>query len=162
MNKIVSILMKFSLCFFVLLASVMSHAQDFKSVAPNLDKVQPDSIRAHIKYLADDKLRGRLPGTPGFQLAMDYVIDQYKRMGLEPAGENKGFLQTVKLRRARVDRDNTLATLINGETTKDLVFGDGFVLSPNFEETKIELTAPLVFVGYGVSEPELGYDDYAG
>ena len=162
MNKIFPLLMKFSLVYFALLASVISHAQDFKAVSANLEKVQPDSIRAHIKYLADDRLRGRLPGTAGFQLAMDYVIAQYKRMGLEPAGENKTFLQSVKLRRARVDRGNTLATFINGETSKDLVFGDGFVLSPNFEETTVELTAPLAFVGYGVSEPDLGYDDYAG
>lgn len=162
MNKILTLLMKFTLFFFAVLAGTITHAQDFKDVSPNLDQVQPDSIRAHIKYLADDRLKGRLPGTPEYQLAMDYVISQYKRMGLEPAGENNGFLQTVKFRRARVDRDNTLATLINGDVSKDLVFGDGFVLSPNFEETKVELTAPLVFVGYGVSEPELGYDDYAG
>lgn len=154
--------MKFSLFFFVLLVTASASGQDFKEVSSNLEKIQPDSISAHIKYLADDRLRGRMPGTPGFQLAMDYVISKYKSMGLEPAGDNKTFLQTVKLRRARVDRDNTHAAVIDGETTKDLVFGDGFVLSPNFEETSVEVSAPLAFVGYGVSEPDLGYDDYAG
>ena len=162
MNKIFRILMKFSLFSLVLLVSGFAYAQDFKAVSPYLEKVQPDSIRAHIKYLTDDKLRGRLPNTPGYQLAMDYVITRYKSMGIEPAGENKGFLQTVKFRRARVDKDNTHATFINGETSNELVFGDSYVVSPNFEENTVEVTAPLVFVGYGVSEPELGYDDYAG
>jgi hypothetical protein len=162
MYKIFNQTLKFSLFLFAVMAYATACAQDFKDIAPNLDQVQPDSIRAHIKYLADDRLRGRLPGTPGYQLAMDYVISQFKRMGVEPAGENSGFLQTVKFRRARVDKDNTFATFITGETSKELVFGDGFVLSPNFEENKVEITAPLVFVGYGVSEPELGYDDYAG
>jgi hypothetical protein len=161
MNKIPAF-KKFSLVLLGLLVNIFAFAQDFKEVSPNLEKVQPDSIRAHVKFLADDRLRGRLPGTPGYQLAMDYVIAQYKRMGLEPAGENKGFLQTVKFRRARVDKDNTMASFISGETANNLVFGDGYVLSPNFEESKVELTAPLVFVGYGISESDLGYDDYAG
>lgn len=162
MNNIFSSHMKFSFFSLVLLVSGLASAQDFKDVSPSLQKIQPDSIRAHIKFLSDDRLRGRLPGTPGYQMAMDYVISKYKRMGLEPAGENKSYLQTVKFRRARVVKDNTHAALLSGENTNDLVFGDGFVLSPNFEETTVEVTAPLVFVGYGVSEPDLGYDDYAG
>src|SRR6187551_2911975 len=115
MDTIFSSRMKFSFFSLVLLVSGLASAQDFKDVSPFLQKVQPDSIRAHIKFLADDRLKGRLPGTPGYQMAMDYVIGEYKRMGLEPAGENKGFLQTVKLRRARVVKDNTHASLISGE-----------------------------------------------
>src|SRR5687768_18421281 len=129
MNQLFSSHMKFFFFSLVLLVSGLASAQDFKDVSPFLQKIQPDSIRAHIKFLADDRLKGRLPGTPGYQLAMDYVISQYKRIGLEPAGENKSFLQTVKLRRARVDKDNTHAVIKRGESTTDLVFGDGFVLS---------------------------------
>src|SRR5688572_27753162 len=109
--------MKFSFFPLVLLISGFAFGQDFKDVSPFLQKVQPDSIRAHIKFLTDDKLKGRLPNTPGYQLAIDYVISRFKNMGLEPAGENKSFLQTVKFRRARVDKGNTHATLINGENT---------------------------------------------
>src|SRR5690348_13373359 len=87
-------------------------AQEFKEVIPNIERVQADSIRAHIKYLASDELKGRLPNTPGYMLAMNYVITRYKSMGLEPAGENQSYLQTVKFRRAKVSKDGTRASFI--------------------------------------------------
>lgn len=137
-------------------------AQEFKAVAPLLEKVQPDSIRAHIKYLADDKLLGRLPNTPGYQMAMDYVISKYKSLGLLPAGDDQTYMQKVKLRKAKVNKDECRAVLGNGGTSKELPFGDGFIMFPNFNEKLTEANASLVFVGYGISEPEFGYDDYAG
>lgn len=150
------------LCFFaVFFASGSAGAQDFSDVSPLLRNVQPDSIRAHIKFLSDDKLKGRMPGTPGYMMAMDYVITRFKSMGLEPAGENKSYLQTVKLRRAKVNRNSTKVVLTDGGASKDLVFGDDYVLSPNPEENLTEANASMVFVGYGISEPAFGYDDYA-
>lgn len=146
----------------LVIVSNVVNSQDFNSLAPTLATVQPDSVRAHIKYLSDDRLRGRLPGTPGYKMAMDYVISEYKSMGIKPAGENNTYLQTVKLRKAKVDKNNTQASFVNDGATKTLTFGDEFVLLPNFEETVVEASGSLVFVGYGVSEPEFGYDDYAG
>lgn len=137
-------------------------AQNFKNVAPILMNVQPDSIRAHIKFLADDKLKGRLPGTQGYQLAMDYVILKYKSLGILPAGDANTYLQKVKLRRAKVKKADTRAALVSASSTKDLVFGEDYVVLPNFDEANVEVSAPMVFVGYGISEPELAYDDYAG
>ena len=154
--------MKLSFFFFAFLVSGLVKAQEFKDVSPILKNVQPDSIRSHIKFLSDDRLKGRLPGTPEYQIAMDYVIARYKKMGLLPAGENKTFLQTVKLRRAKVDKNGTRAVFAKAPSSKELAFGDDYVLYPNFEEKDIAITAPLVFAGYGISEPEFGYDDYAG
>src|ERR1700712_2761657 len=64
-----------------------------------LTKVTPDQIRADITYLADDKLKGRLPGTEGYQMAVDYVVGRLKSLGVKPAGENNTWLQEVKLRK---------------------------------------------------------------
>jgi hypothetical protein len=161
MNK-VSVSIKGLFSFILLITCSVAGAQDFNKISTNLNQVQSDSIRAHIKYLADDKLLGRMPGTPGYQMAMDYVISKYKSIGLVPAGEGGTYLQKVKLRRAKVKRDEVSATLINGSTSKNLVFGDDFVVYPNFTEDKTDASASVVFVGYGISEPDFGYDDYAG
>src|SRR5687767_9281285 len=101
--------MKLSSFLLAYLVCGLVSAQDFKGLAPLLEKVQPDSIRSHIKFLSDDRLKGRLPGTPEYQIAMDYVIARYKAMGLEPAGENKTYLQKVNFRRATVDKNGTRA-----------------------------------------------------
>src|SRR5882672_1799909 len=96
----------------VCLAFGISKGQNFKELSPYIEKVQPDSIRAHIKYLASDQLKGRLPNTPEYQMAMNYVISRYKAMGLQPAGENQGYLQTVKFRKAKVNKEETHAVLV--------------------------------------------------
>jgi hypothetical protein len=144
-----------------LLVSAAAHAQtNLNDVKPLLDEVQPDSIKRHIAFLADDKMRGRLPGTREFQIAIDYIIKHYTMFGMKPAGDNGTFLQALKIRKARINSDK-IQFNIKG-TDKALTFGDDFVLYPHFEETATTLTAPLVFVGYGISAPDMNYDDYEG
>jgi hypothetical protein len=60
-----------------------------------LPTVQPAALEAHVRYLADDRLRGRLPGTPGYQLAVDYAVSQFKQNGVQPAGEKGTYTQAV-------------------------------------------------------------------
>jgi Peptidase family M28/PA domain len=133
-----------------------------KSVAAALKKVKADDIKAHIQYLADDKLLGRQPGTPGYQLAVDYVTQQLKKYGVQPAGEAGSFVQTVRLRRATVQAEPLLALLEDKKVPTPLAYGQDYVLYPNPERPRILEEAPLVFAGYGISAPELKYDDYAG
>jgi hypothetical protein len=86
-----------------LLAAQASPAQTIDPAAlAVLPTVQPTALEAHVRYLADDRLRGRLPGTPGYQLAVDYVISQLKQNGVQPAGEKGTYTQAVRLRRAFV------------------------------------------------------------
>jgi Zn-dependent M28 family amino/carboxypeptidase len=133
-----------------------------KEVASSINKVKPSDVKAHIQYLADDKLQGRLPGTPGYQMAVDYVIKQYKSMGVEPAGENNTYLQKVRLRRSYAGKEATLMTRNPQGSQVELAYGKDFILYPNPEQPEVAVEAPLVFAGYGISAPELGYDDYAG
>lgn len=50
-----------------------------KNIQQAMNRIDTNMIRSHIAYLADDKLKGRLPGTEGYQMAVDYVVDQYKK-----------------------------------------------------------------------------------
>ncbi|MGF7082070.1 M28 family peptidase [Mucilaginibacter sp. UYCu711] len=122
-----------------------------------LTKVNPDQIKADIAFLADDKLKGRLPGSEGFQMAVDYMIGRLKSLGVKPAGENGTYLQQVKLRRTFLKEP--LITFDNGIPVK---FGTDYNIAANPVVPSVAFGAPLAFAGYGISEPALGYDDYAG
>ncbi len=128
-----------------------------------LPTVQPAALEAHVRYLADDRLRGRLPGTPGYQLAVDYVIGQLKQNGVQPAGEKGTYTQAVRLRRAFVEPGATLSYQPASGAAQPLTFGPAATVYPNPGQAEVAVTdAPLVFAGYGISAPELKYDDYAG
>ena len=128
-----------------------------------LPTVQPAALEAHVRYLADDRLRGRLPGTPGYQLAVDYVIGQLKQNGVQPAGEKGTYTQAVRLRRAFVEAGATASYQPVSGAAQPLAVGPAITFYPNPGQTEISVAnAPLVFAGYGISAPELKYDDYAG
>ena len=121
-----------------------------------MEMVDSNQIRADVTYLADDKLQGRAPGTPGYQMAVDYVVSRLKEIGVKPAGENGTWVQTVKFRKS-LSSDGLMTA--NG---LDLKKGTDYSISSNPAKASVNVTAGLVFVGYGASEPKLGYDDYAG
>ena len=133
-----------------------------KPVARALRTVKTKALKSHVQYLADDRLRGRMPGTEGYQLAVDYVTGQLREMGVEPAGENGTYLQKVRLRNARLEAGSSLA--LGGPTgpSAPLAAGRDYVIFPNPRQAEVALEAPVVFAGYGISAPALGYDDYAG
>ncbi|RAK62915.1 M28 family peptidase [Hymenobacter edaphi] len=133
-----------------------------KSVASTLKKVKADDVKAHIQYLADDKLRGRQPGTEGYQMAVDYVTKQLQSFGVKPAGDNGSYVQKVRLRRAFVQPEPLLALIEDKKVPTPLRPGEDFVYYPNPEQAKVFQETPLVFAGYGISAPELKYDDYQG
>ncbi|GAB3839681.1 M20/M25/M40 family metallo-hydrolase [Hymenobacter jeollabukensis] len=133
-----------------------------KSVAAALKKVKADDVKAHIQYLADDKLRGRQPGTEGYQMAVDYVTKQLQSFGVKPAGDDGSYVQKVRLRRAFVQPEPLLALIEDKKVPTPLRPGEDFVYYPNPEQPKVFQETPLVFAGYGISAPELKYDDYQG
>lgn len=133
-----------------------------KSVNKALDKVSAASYKAHVQYLADDKLLGRKPGTPGYQMAVEYVSAQFKKLGVQPAGENGSYIQRVRLRRAYTQPGATLSLLPPAGTAAALAYGPDFTLYPNPAQASTAVSAPLVFAGMGISAPALDYDDYAG
>ena len=155
----------FFLIAFILNFSGRAYTQELtldKKVVKILKKVKPTDLEAHVKFLADDRLQGRLPGTPGYQMAVDYVVDQFKATGVEPAGEANSYLQQVRLRKAFTNKDAIITLTDATGKAEALQNGKDFILYPHFENPIINLQGALVFVGSGISAPELNYDDYAG
>jgi Zn-dependent M28 family amino/carboxypeptidase len=113
-----------------------------------------------VNVLADDKMEGRETGSAGLRKAEGYIVDQLKNDGLEPAGVN-GFYQPVKFESRQIVEKESSLSLVRDGKAEPLTLGDDAAFS-----TRIDLApsvaAPLVFVGYGLTVPEMNYDDLAG
>jgi hypothetical protein len=124
--------------------------------------IHPAAFRAHVEFLGSDLLEGREAGTRGYELAAAYVAAQFKAYGLEPAGDGDSFFQPVPLRSARLEIDGAALTIIRHGRETELTFEDDFVPNADFSRTTSSTEAEAVFVGYGISAPAFGHDDYAG
>lgn len=126
------------------------------------DGVEAEAIARHVRYLADDALQGRGTGTHGFDLAAQYVAERFAELGLQPAGDVAGFLQHVPLVRADLIAEGTSVKRRKGDAVRALALGADVLIEPDFSRELAALIAPVAFVGYGVSAPQIDYDDYAG
>jgi Zn-dependent M28 family amino/carboxypeptidase len=120
--------------------------------------VDAGKIRAHVKFLADDALEGRYPGLRGADIAAKYIATQFALDGLQPAGDNGTFFQSVNFVGVKTIPEKTSLSI----GSMPLTFGSDFVVSNQQHTAGAEIDAPIVFVGYGVTAPEYGWDDYKG
>jgi hypothetical protein len=128
-----------------------------------LASIRPQAIRAHMRFLADDLLEGRGTASRGYELAARYVETALEGMGLAPAGVGGGFSQPVPLRRTTTVESECSMALIRDGRRLELKPGEDYLADADgILERDSSVTAPVVFVGYGVTAPESGYDDYAG
>jgi hypothetical protein len=122
------------------------------------DQAAGEEWWAHVKALAGDSMRGRLTGSEDYLRAAKYVVSQFDSAGLQPAGVN-GYYQPVKFDVTRVLADkSSVSLLVNGQK-EPLVLGRDAILGARGTQPKT-ITAPLVFVGYGLHLPEAKYDDF--
>lgn len=147
--------------FFVLIlclaTPLLCHAQQ-PAVTTHFDG---NSWWAHVKFLADDSLEGRDTGSQGLRKAEAYAVEQFKKAGLQPAGTD-GYYQPVKFIQYSVDEAKSSLELLRDDRTQPLSFADDAFISARFTRKSKELTAPLVFIGYGLRIPENNLDELAG
>jgi hypothetical protein len=132
------------------------------SVKRAMNQIDTLTIRNHIAYLADNKLKGRKPGTEGYQLAVDYVVNEFKKIGVQPGGDPGQYTQKLILRNTIVDNSSAKAFLSDAQGNVDsLVFGTDFLPYANPMATQSKGEGKVVFAGYGVDIPGF-YSDYEG
>lgn len=125
-----------------------------------LKSITPEKLRSHIAVLAHDSLEGRGPASRGDIKATGYIIAQFKKFGLAPAGENGTFIQKVPMVGVTVD-PNTQWTFSKGKRSVSLSYSADFVATTGTYEPLIAIkNVELVFVGYGIVAPEQHWDDY--
>ena len=120
------------------------------------------AIKAHVSFLADDLLEGRESGTRGYDIAAAYVASQYAVMGVKPAGDKGSYLQQVPLTAFRSVNEGGVSYTGADRKSGALTFGEDYLPAAVAQKAEVSITAPLVFVGYGVVAPERNRDDYAG
>ncbi|MEP7027745.1 MAG: M28 family metallopeptidase [Candidatus Eisenbacteria bacterium] len=114
----------------------------------------------HVRYLASDAMRGRQTGSPEHLRAAEYVAAQFKALGLAP-GVNGSYLQPVSFLSRRVREDGCRLDLVFPDRVDALVLGQDATLQMSCQPAD-SIEAPLVFIGYGISVPEHGFDELAG
>lgn len=118
-------------------------------------------IRAHLGFLADDLLEGRETGSRGYDIAARYVASQFLQYGVKPKGDKDGYLQHVPLRATRLVQASPVVELRSARGTETLAYLEDYAVSGSLLEDQSGVTAPLVFVGYGIRADRLRHDDYA-
>jgi Zn-dependent M28 family amino/carboxypeptidase len=120
--------------------------------------VKPNVLQAHTEFLADDALEGRRPGTRGGRLGARYIAAEFHRLGLEPAGDSGTYYHRVPI--ITLTPNPSLRVL--GSNPVELRYRDDYVLWSMRNDTAVTTKGSLVFVGYGIVAPELGWNDYEG
>ena len=132
-----------------------------------------EEIATHTRELSDDRFEGRGPASRGEEAALEYLQGAYTSYGLLPMGDvdddgTRGFLQrvpamgiTASPQTASMLVPASPAAARRGEL-QPLSYGEDFVTWTRHEEPTTDVTAPLVFVGYGVVAPEEEWDDFKG
>src|SRR6476619_3928744 len=132
------------------------------AAAPPTAHVDMQRMSDFTRTLASDEFQGRAPGTPGEGKTIPYLIAQFKAAGLEPAGEHGGWTQEVPMIHTQLKAPVTVSVVQGGQTLP-LRFPEDIYLGTTRAVDRVAIaSAPMVFVGYGVTAPERGWDDFKG
>lgn len=140
------------------------------ATAPALasDPASPDSyapidvqrLSDWTRALASDEMQGRAPGTEGETRTIAWLTEQFQALGLEPGGENGGWTQRVPLIHTQARSPGSFTVTGHGETLTLQSPRDIYVSTARETQNVRIANAPMVFVGYGVTAPERGWDDF--
>jgi hypothetical protein len=117
-------------------------------------------LKRDVTYLASDELEGRGPGTKGIDKAADYIAQQFQRAGLKPGGPHGSYFQPFTIS-GRAKLEGATLTL-RGPLSQTIELKEGRDFSVVGFSGSGKVTAPVVFAGFGITAPDIGYDDYKG
>ena len=126
------------------------------AIPPRAQEATSD-LEQHAKYLASAKLTGRGVDTPGIKLARDYIAAEFAKYGLTPGGDNGSYLQGFDVAAGVTVKEPSSLKLV---TATPLVRSEQWI--PLGLSTSDKVEGEMIFVGYGISAKDYGYDDYAG
>lgn len=127
--------------------------------------IDPEKIRAHVRFLSHDLLEGRGPGQRGGEIAAEYIATEFALDGLKPAGDNGSYFQRVPLYAVHTVEDQTTFDIVptkGGGEPIHLKYPDDIVAKNQTGTEVADFDAPIVFVGYGIDAPEYQWNDYQG
>lgn len=127
-----------------------------------MQKIDPERIRAHVRFLSHDLLEGRGTGQRGGEVAAEYIATEFALFGLKPAGDSGTFMQNVPLVGVTTMPQTRFSFVPEHGPVMDLEYLDQYVASDETQQTQSDVDAPIIYVGYGIEAPEYHWDDYKG
>ena len=124
-----------------------------------LASISRDNIQSSINYLAADEREGRMTGSRGYNESAQYVADKFAAMGLEPGGTEE-WLQQVPFITRMLDVENSGVMLHKSTGDVDLEWAKDQIIYADRLRAENRIRAEVVFAGFGVHAPELGYSDF--
>jgi Peptidase family M28/PA domain len=127
------------------------------NLATGYHAISETDLRANLGFIASDALEGRMSLQPGDNAAAQWVASEFAKSGLKGPADGS-YLQSVPLIEYRPDRAQSYLALRRGSSAPRWKFPDAYGGFPR----DIDVTAQVVFAGFGITAPELNYDDYRG
>ena len=141
-------------------ATTQNDSLNSRQVTQALRSLSANDLLNHIKVLASDEFEGRAPGTQGEERTVNYLINQFKSLGLGSGNPDGSYIQNVPLVGFRAQP--TISLTAGGKPMPLTFPQEAVIWSRHFvSEMKVE-NSDVVFVGYGIVAPEYGWDDYKG
>jgi hypothetical protein len=142
-----------------LLSLILINFLNVKGQPETSEKITAEDLKLHLTYLASDELKGRYSGSEECRMAALYIAKEFEKFNLKPLFGNDYFQEFPFVDGVEFTANNSLVIKTsNGENV--LTINEDFVVAPFSDRS--DLTSNLVFAGYGISAPDLNYDDYAG
>ncbi|MET0374492.1 MAG: M28 family metallopeptidase [Rhizorhabdus sp.] len=154
--------MKFSfapgaLAAFALLASPIA------AQSTDMPVFTPERVEATVRFLADDLFEGRDTGSIGHEITARYVASRFAELGLKPAGDDGSYLQRITLQQTNPGATPGTVTISGpGGMAQSWKNATEILVGLSANEPRLDISAPMVFVGYGIENKKLGINDYAG
>src|SRR5882762_11769857 len=122
--------------------------------------IDPERIRAHVRFLSHDLLEGRGTGQRGGDIAAEYIATQFALYGLKPAGNNRTYMQKVPMVGITPASGTTFSLVPASGGAMPLKVLDEYVAYDQTQQPQSDIDALIVFVGFGIHAPEYNWDDY--
>lgn len=129
--------------------------------AMGLPYLEREGLEKALRHLSSPLFEGRLTGTDGHARAARYAAERFRSWGLQPGGEEGSYFQPFTVEANEITRPAELRVIYGDWAGPPYRFGADYVARGFTGSGRIE-NAPVVFVGYGLEDPERGWDDYAG
>jgi len=127
-----------------------------------IQKIDPERIRAHVRFLSHDLLEGRGTGQRGGDIAAEYIATQFALYGLKPAGDSGSYLQKVPMVGITPAPETTFSLIPSKGAVVDVKPLEQYVAYDQTQQAQSDVDAEIIYVGYGIEAPEYKWDDYKG
>jgi len=149
----------FFIYFYICVSPVVLFSQNEEEKISVFHKISSNDMKDWVVEMTSSRYKGRLAGSPDYMEIAVWAADLFKQWGLKPMGDSGTYFQTFTRPWCEV-KDAGYVHLISANILKKLIVKEEYYPGANPANGKIK--SSLVFAGYGISCPELNYDDYSG